>query len=175
MSSIHHHPKQLNRGGVVGEREESVEPVLVAGGPSEETLTAAKSRLNCAAVSSLPLTALAVVTMQNGFISPSRSHWQKPCLTPCPVARAWAPSGQRPWCFPHAPFRSHCWTDEEAALPSKPKPTREIRSGAYPFDLLIWAIDHQTNGSGLMKPWAEPMNRHRLVHHRCGPIPPILQ
>jgi hypothetical protein len=67
VSSIHRCTEKLKHGGARGERGESVRPVLVAGGPSEEPLTAAKSRLNRATIARSPSSVSFTVSMQNEF------------------------------------------------------------------------------------------------------------
>jgi hypothetical protein len=70
------------------EQKGSVRSLLSQFLSSEEPLAAAKSGPNRVTVSSRPLTASATVSMQNGFVSSSRSRREKPCLAPCPIARA---------------------------------------------------------------------------------------
>jgi hypothetical protein len=79
-------PEEIEARRSGGEREESVHPVLVVGGPSEEPVTAAKGRPNRTAVASLPPSVFTNVSMQNGFLSLSRPRRKKPshgwCLIP---------------------------------------------------------------------------------------------
>jgi hypothetical protein len=86
VSSIHRRLEKLKHGGAGGEREESVHHVLVAGGPSEEPLTAAKGHPNRTVVASLPPLVFTNVSMQNGFQSSHRPCRKKPrhvwCLIP---------------------------------------------------------------------------------------------
>jgi hypothetical protein len=90
VSSIHHRPKNLKNIGARGECGEYVRPVLVTSGPSEELVTATKSRLNRAAVARSPLSVSFTVSVQNEFLLSCRSRRKKPHRKWCTIARAWA-------------------------------------------------------------------------------------
>jgi hypothetical protein len=98
VSSIRRRSEKLKHGGARGEHGESVHPILVAGGPSEEPVTVAKSRPNRAAVARSPSSVSFTVSVQNEFLLSCRSHRKKPHHKWCTVARAWALSSRWPWC-----------------------------------------------------------------------------
>jgi hypothetical protein len=54
VSSIRRRLEKLKHGGARGERGESIRPILVVSGPSEEPVTAAKSHLNRSTVARSP-------------------------------------------------------------------------------------------------------------------------
>jgi hypothetical protein len=97
VSSIHRHPKKWKHGGARGEHGESVRPVLVTGGPSEELVTAAKSRPNRATVARTPSPVSFTVSGQNEFLLSCRLRTMKPHHKWCTITRAWALSSWRPW------------------------------------------------------------------------------
>jgi hypothetical protein len=68
----------LKHGGAGGEHEESIQPIHLAGGSSEEPLTIAKGPPNRVAVVSLQRLVSAAVSMQNRFLSLPRSRRTKP-------------------------------------------------------------------------------------------------
>jgi hypothetical protein len=90
VSSIRHRSEKLKHRGVRGERGESVRPVLVVGGPSEEPVTAAKSRPNPAAVAHSPSSVFFTVSVQNEFLLLCRLRRMKSHRKWCTIARAWA-------------------------------------------------------------------------------------
>jgi hypothetical protein len=79
------------------ERGESVRPVLVTGGPTEEPVTATKTHLNRAVVARSPSSVSFTVSVQNEFLLSCRSCRRKPHRKWCTVARAGALSSQWPW------------------------------------------------------------------------------
>jgi hypothetical protein len=117
----------LSLPGARGERGESVRPVLVTGGPSEEIVTTTKSHPNRTTITRSLSSVSFTVSVQNEFLLSCRSPRMKPHRKWCTIAQAWALSSRWPW-HPGGSIRPGRAEEEERPEPSDPDWMIEIRT-----------------------------------------------